>query len=63
LYPPLSVANIFEKGADHRFKLLIMVETLAIIWSIWLHINDKKYNNKNSSLVQVMCWCIALFCS
>ena len=39
LYPPRSVVNIFGNwlnGVDPRFKLLIMVGAIAVIWSLWL---------------------------
>ena len=57
LYPPRSIANIFGNwlnGVDRRFKLLIRVGALAIIWSLWLCRNDKVFNDKNSSLMQVI---------
>jgi hypothetical protein len=31
---------------DWRFKLLIGVEELAVIWSLWLRRNDKVFNDK-----------------
>jgi hypothetical protein len=57
LYSPISVANIFRKwlyGIDLRFGTLIRVEALAVIWSLWLCVNDKKINDKNCSLLQVI---------
>jgi hypothetical protein len=36
---------------DHRVKILIKVEALAIICSLWLCSNDKLSNDKNSSLM------------
>lgn len=62
LYPPCSVANIFGNwlnGVDHRFKLLIRVGAFAFIWSLWLCRNDKVFNDKNSSLMQVIYRCTA----
>ena len=53
LYPPRSVANIFGNwlnGVDPRFKLLIRVGAIAVIWSLWLCRNDKVFNDKNSSI-------------
>jgi hypothetical protein len=53
LYPPRSVANIFGNwlnGVDPRFKILIRVGAIAVIWSLWLCINDKVFNDKNASL-------------
>jgi hypothetical protein len=63
LYPPRSVANIFGNwlnGVEHRFKILIRVGALAIIWSLWLCRNDKVFNDSNSSLMQVIYRCTAL---
>jgi hypothetical protein len=57
LYPPCSVANIFGNwlhGIDPRFKRHIRVGAIAIIWSLWLCRNDKVFNNKNSSILQVI---------
>jgi hypothetical protein len=64
LIPPYSVANIFGNllnGVDPRFKILIRVGTIAVIWSIWLCKNDKVCNDKKSSLMQVMYRCTAVF--
>ena len=41
-------------GVDNRFKRLIRVGALAVIWSLWLSRNDKVFNDKNSSLMQVI---------
>ena len=63
LYPPRSVANIFGNwlnGVAARFKLLIRVGAIAVIWSLWLCRNDKVFNNKSSSLLQVIYRCTAL---
>ena len=57
LYPARSVANIFVNwlnGVDHRFKRLIRVGAIAVIWSLWLCRNDKVFNDKNSSLTQII---------
>ena len=43
-----------------RFKLLIRVGAIAVIWSLWLCRNDKVFNNKYSSLLQVIYRCTAL---
>jgi hypothetical protein len=43
LYPPRNVANIFGNwlnGVDNRFRTLIRVGALAVIWSLWLCRND-----------------------
>ena len=37
LYPPSSVANIFGNwlhGIDHKYRILLRVEAIAIIWSL-----------------------------
>jgi hypothetical protein len=47
-------------GSDHMFKILIRVGTLAIIWSLWLYINNKLFTDKNCSPLQVMYRCTAL---
>ena len=57
LYPPSSVANIFGNwlhGIDHKYKILLRVGAIAIIWSLWLCRNDFVFNNKNFSLMQVI---------
>jgi hypothetical protein len=62
LYPPTSVANIYGNwlnGVDNRLKLLIRVGAIAVIWSLWLCRNDKVFNDKNSSLMQVIYRCTA----
>jgi hypothetical protein len=44
LYSPHSVVNIFGNwlhGIDNRFRTLIRVGELAVIWSLWLCRNDK----------------------
>ena len=49
LFPPRNVANIFGNwlnGVDSRFKLLIRVGAIAVIWSLWLSRNDKVFNDK-----------------
>ena len=63
LYPPKSVANIFGNwlnGVDSRLKLIIRVGAIAVIWSLWLCRNDKVFNDKNCSLLQVIYRCTAL---
>jgi hypothetical protein len=49
-----SVANIFGNwlhGIDLRFRTLIRVGALAVVWLIWLCGNDKVFNDKNYSLL------------
>jgi hypothetical protein len=44
MYSPCNVANTFGKwlnGMDHTFKILIRMEVLVVIWSLWLCRNDK----------------------
>jgi hypothetical protein len=65
LYPLCSVANIFENwlhGINNRFRTLIRVGALAIIWFLWLCRNDKVFNNKLSSPLQVIYRCIGTLC-
>jgi hypothetical protein len=38
------------------------VGALAIIWSLWLYRNDKVFNDKNYSLLQVIYRCINILC-
>jgi hypothetical protein len=64
LYPPCSVANIFGNwlhGIDNRFRTHIRVGALAIIWSLWLYRNDKVFNDKVSSPLQVIYRCTGTF--
>jgi hypothetical protein len=63
LYPPRSVPNIFGNwlnGVDHRYKTLIRVGAIAVIWSLWLCRNDKVFNNTNANLLQVVYRCTSL---
>jgi hypothetical protein len=63
LYPPTSVTNIFENwlhGIDLRFRTFIRVRVLAIVWSLWLCRNDKVFNDKNCSLLQVIYRCTGI---
>jgi hypothetical protein len=65
LYPPTSVANVFGNwlhGIDHRFRMLIRVGELAVIWSLWLCINDKVLDDKNCSLLHVIYRCTSTLC-
>ena len=39
---------------DNRFKQLIRVAALAVIWSLWLCRNGKVFTDKNCSLMQVI---------
>jgi hypothetical protein len=62
LYPPTSVANVFGNwlhGTDLRFITLIRVGAIAVIWSLWLCRNDKVFDDKNCSLLQVIYRCTA----
>jgi hypothetical protein len=63
LYPPTNVANIFGNwlhGIDIRFRMLIRVGALAVTWSLWLCRNDKVFNDKNCSLLQVIYRCTGI---
>ena len=60
LYPPSSVANVFGNwlhGIDHKYIILLRVGAIAFIWSLWLCRNDKVFNDKNSSSMQVIFRC------
>ena len=62
LHPPQSIANIFGNwlnGVDPRFNFLIQVGAIAVIWSLWLCRNDKVFNDKNASFMQVIYRCTA----
>jgi hypothetical protein len=57
LYPPTSVANVLGNwlhGIDLRFRTLIRVGAIAVIWLLWLCRNDKVFYDKNCSLLQVI---------
>jgi hypothetical protein len=57
---PSTVVNIFGNylnGMGHRFKRLIRVGTIVVIWLIWLCRNDKVFNDKNSSFMQFIYRC------
>jgi hypothetical protein len=65
MYPPGSVANIFENwlhGIDLRFRTLIRVGAVAVIWSLWLVKNDKIYNDNKCSLLHIINMCISMLC-
>ena len=44
---------------DSRFKLFSRVGAIAVIWSLWLCRNDKVFNDKNASFMQVIYRCTA----
>jgi hypothetical protein len=57
LFPPRSITNIFGNwlnGIDNWFKRHIRVRAIAFIWSLWLYRNDKVFNDKNSSILEVI---------
>ena len=63
LYPPRSVANIFGNwlhGIDDKFRTVIRVGAIAVLWSLWLSRNDKVFNDKNVSFMQVIYRCTGL---
>jgi hypothetical protein len=60
LYPPTSIANVFGNwlnGINYKYIILLRVGAIALIWSLWLCRNDKVFDNKNSSLLQVIYRC------
>jgi hypothetical protein len=64
LCPPRSITNIFGNwlnGIEHSFKKHIRVGEIAVIWSLWLCRNGKIFNDKNSSILQVIYRCTATF--
>jgi hypothetical protein len=44
-------------GIGFMVSMLIRVGVLAVIWTLWLCRNDKIFNNKNYSLLQVIYRC------
>jgi hypothetical protein len=57
LFPPCSITNIFGNwlnGIDNKFKKHIRVGEITFIWLLWLCRNDKVFNDKNSSILQVI---------
>jgi hypothetical protein len=64
LYPPTSIANVFGNwvhGIDYKFRILLRVGAMTLIWLLWLCRNDKVFYNKNSSLLQVIYRCTDTF--
>ena len=60
LYPPRSIANIFGNwlhGIDNKYKNLLRVGAIAIIWSLWLRRNNKVFDDINCSVLQVLYRC------
>jgi hypothetical protein len=65
LFLPCSITNIFGNwlnGIDNRFKKHIRVGAIAFIWSLWLCRNDNMFNDKNSSILQVIYRAIGTLC-
>jgi hypothetical protein len=57
LFLPCSITNIFGNWLniiDHRFKKHIRVGAIGFIWSLFLCRNNKVFNDKNSSILQVI---------
>jgi hypothetical protein len=48
---------------NHRFKVLIRVGALAVIWSLWLCRNDKVFNDKKNILLLCRLSISAVLCS
>jgi hypothetical protein len=42
--------------------ILLRVGAIALIWSFWLCRDDKVFNNKNSSILQVIYRCTGTLC-
>jgi hypothetical protein len=60
LYPPTSITNIFGNwvhGIDNKYIILLRVGAMALIWSLWLCRNNKVFDNKSSSFLQVIYRC------
>jgi hypothetical protein len=65
LYQPSIVANIFGNwlnGVYHKFKKHIRLGAITIVWSIWLCRDDKLFNDKYFSLLQVIYRCVKTLC-
>jgi hypothetical protein len=65
LYPPTSIANVFGNWVhdiDNKYIILLRVGEIALIWSLWLCRNDKVFDNKNTSLLQVIYRCTGTLC-
>jgi hypothetical protein len=57
LFPPCGITNIFGNwldGIDNRYKKHIRVGAIAFIWLLLLCRNDNVFNDKNSSILQVI---------
>jgi hypothetical protein len=60
MYPLTSIANIFGNwiyDIDSKYRILLRVGAMALIWLLWLCRNDKVFGNKSSSLLQVIYRC------
>ena len=63
LYPPNSVANVFGNWLheiDKKFRTVIRVGAIAVIWSLWLSRNDNVFNDKYISHMQVLYRCTSI---
>ena len=63
LYQPKFVANVFGNwlhGIDRKYKTIIRVGVIAVIWSLWLSRNDKVFNDKDVSRLQVLYRCTSI---
>ena len=57
LYPPTTVANIFGNwwhDIDNRDRKHLRVGAIALLWSLWLRRNDRVFNAKCSSPMEVI---------
>jgi hypothetical protein len=60
LYTLTSIDNIFGNslnGIDYKYSILLRLGAMTLIWSLWLYRNNKVFNNKNTSLLQVIYRC------
>jgi hypothetical protein len=63
LHPPTSITNIFGNwlhDINYKYRILLRVGAIALIWSLWLCRNDKVFNNKYSSLLPVIYRCTSM---
>lgn len=65
LYPSSSVVNMFGNwlwGIDNKYRILIRVGALPLIWSLWLCRNGLVSSGKMFSPLQAIYRCISLLC-
>ena len=57
------MANVFGNwlyGIDKKYKTVIRVGAIAVIWLLWLSKNDKVFNDKDVSRLQVLYRCTSI---